>query len=536
VKRILVLLTLLALVLPAFAEGGSEASKIGFKETGLPIVDKPVTIKVFGQRTPNHRKPFNELPVPAKAEKETNVHVEWIEVPTTGITEKKNLMLASGDLPDAFAINMPDFDIVNYGAAKVFVPLQDLISKYAPNYKKVVAQKPDMAKFTKAPDGNTYTFARLNEGSWMRQTSIHYIYKPWVDKIGKGMPKTLDEFFDFAQAVKRTDLNGNGKADEMPIAWAAGESALGIPRTTPWFVFYAFGLPDNDTGNPATTHLFVEGGRVKFGPVEERYKSAIAYLSKLWKAGLIEPEAFTLTQTQLQAKARAVPVTYAVYSVWNIQDEWSLTDPRVNDYAPLPFITAPGVAKATPYRMPYPGWNRGHMAITKANKYPEVTVRWVDYLYDTYNSIEWIEGLIGSRLTKDAKGVVTIKDPPPGVNAQEWRMAETQPDVPLAATMEMYKGIFPFPMAEIKGSVIEAQYLPAWPKEFWTNPLIALDDMKQLNAMDPDINSYVTKTMARWVTQGGVEADWADYLKQLDKLGLSKMMQIRQAAYERSLK
>ncbi len=398
------LAALFALVVPAFAEGASEAKKAGFNETGLPIVSTPVTIRVFGQRTPNHRKAFTELPVLQKTEKATNVKIDWIEVPTTGINEKKNLMLASGDLPDAFAINMPDFDIVTYGAAKVFVPLQDLIEKYAPNYKKVVAQKPDMKKFTTAPDGNVYTFARLNEGSWMRQTSIHYIYKPWVDKIGKGLPKTTDELYDFALAVKRTDLNGNGKADEMPIAWAAGESALGVPRTTPWFVFYAFGLPYNNTGSPATAHLFVEGGKVKFGPVEERYKQAVAYLNKLWKAGLIEPEAFTLTQSQLQAKARSLPVTYAVYSVWNIQDEWSLTDPRVNDYVGMPFVTAPGVARATPYRMPYPGWNRGHMAITKANKYPEVTVRWVDYLYDTYNSIEWIEGLIGSRLTRDDQG------------------------------------------------------------------------------------------------------------------------------------
>jgi len=53
-------------------------------------------------------------------------------------------------------------------------------------------------------------------------------------------------------------------------------------------------------------------------------------------------------------------------------------------------------------------------------------------------------------------------------------------------------------MAEIKGSVIDAIYVPAWPKEFWTNPLHSVEDMKQLNAIDPDLNSYVTKTMAKW--------------------------------------
>ena len=197
-------------------------------------------------RGPLHRKPFNELPVVMKYEKLTNVKIDWIEVPAAGVNEKKNLMLASGDLPDAFATNLQDFDIVTYGAAKVFIPLQDLIEKYAVNYKKVIAQKPDIKKFTKAPDGNTYTFARLNEGSWMRQLSIHGIYKPWVDKLGKAMPKTTDEFYDLMVAIKRTDLNGNGKADEVPISMALGDpNAVG--RSQPWFVYYAFGLPTTDT-------------------------------------------------------------------------------------------------------------------------------------------------------------------------------------------------------------------------------------------------------------------------------------------------
>jgi putative aldouronate transport system substrate-binding protein len=193
-KRWIVLTVLLVLVVSAFAQITKDEKKAGFHETGYPIVDKPVTIRVFAQKAPLHRKPFNELPVVMKTEKITNVHVEWIEVPTAAIEEKKNLMLASNDLPDAFAINLQDFDIVTYGAAKVFMPLQGMIKDYMPNYKKVIAQKPDITKFTTAPDGNIYTFARLNEGSWMRQLSIHSIYKPWVDKLGKKMPTNIDEF------------------------------------------------------------------------------------------------------------------------------------------------------------------------------------------------------------------------------------------------------------------------------------------------------------------------------------------------------
>jgi len=530
-KRWLVFIVLLAMVVPAFATGtdeAKEAKKVGFHATGYPIVDTTVTLRVFAQKTPLHRKAFNELPVPMRYEKLTNVHIDWIEVPTASIEEKKNLMLASNDLPDVFAINMPDYDIVTYGAAKVFIPLEDLIKKYMPNYQKVIALKPDITKFTRAPDGHIYTLARLNEGSWMRQMSIAGIYKPWVDKLGKSMPKNTDEFYDLMVAMKNTDLNGNGKPDEIPISMAWGDLALGVPRITPWYIYYAFGLPANDTGSAwlPIANLFVEDGKVKYAPVDERFKQAVAYWNKLWKAGLIEPEAFTLTWAQERAKATQLPVTYGVWSDWNLQDDFPVDDARSKDYVPMPQFTAPGVARPVVYRQPYPGWNRGHWATTKVNKYPEVSTRFADTNYEPYASMEWIEGMIGSRLVKDDKGVVTMKNPPAGVATQEYRMAETQPDMPLAATMELYRTLFPAPVYEIKGTTIDQYYMPFWPKQFWSNPLIAPDLMKQLSAIDADIRSYVTKTQAKWITQGGIETEWADYLKQLETLGLSKMLSI----------
>jgi putative aldouronate transport system substrate-binding protein len=299
-------------------------------------------------------------------------------------------------------------------------------------------------------------------------------------------------------------------------------------------VYFAYGLPAMDTGQSwlPIANLFVEGGKVKFAPADTRFRDATAYMNRLWKAGLIEPEAFTLAWAQARAKATQQPVTYGVWSDWNLQDDFPVDDPRSKDYVPLEFFTAPGVSRPTVYRQPFAGWNRGHMAITKVNKYPEVTVRWVDYGYEPYNTMEWIEGMIGSRLVKDDKGVVTMRNPPAGVATQEYRMSETQPDMPLAATMEIYRTLFPAPVYEIKGSVIDQHYVPFWPNEFWSNPLIAPDQMKQLNAMDADIRNLVTKTQAKWITQGGVEAEWADYLKQLEALGLSKMLQIRQSAYE----
>lgn len=526
-------LVLFAIAISAFA-GGTNQARTGaaFNETGYPIVNTPVTLRILGIRGPLHRLPFNDLPVVAATEEVTNVHIEWIEVPAAGFQEKKNLMLASGDLPDAFATNMPDNDIVTYGAAGVFIPIQNLIDRYAPNYLALIAQKPDIRSFTTAPDGNIYSFARLNEGSWMRQLSVHGIYKPWVDNLGMRMPTNTEEFYNLMVAFKTRDPNGNGRADEIPIAMALGDTNA-IGRSQPWFVYYAFGLPAIDTDVAATSGLFVEDGRVKYAPADPRFRDATRFLNRLWSAGLIEPEAYTLNYNQINAKIQAEPVTYGVISHWNLNDLFSPGDYRQQAYAPLPMFTAPGVSEPAVYRQPYPGWNRGHMTITNVNKYPEVTVRWVDYLYEPYNTIEWIEGKIGSRLVKDERGVVTMLDSPPGMTGQEWRFAETQPDVPLGATMELYRTIFPAPLYELKGATLDEYYVPYWPDDFWPNPLISVDESKELNAIDADLRSYYTQMQAKWITQGGIDAEWNAYMARLESLGLSRMLQIRQAAYDR---
>lgn len=38
-----------------------------------------------------------------------------------------------------------------------------------------------------------------------------------------------------------------------------------------------------------------------------------------------------------------------------------------------------------------------------------------------------------------------------------------------------------------------------------------------------------------WIENGKVEAEWAAYLKELDRLGLQEWLKIKQAGYDRSV-
>jgi putative aldouronate transport system substrate-binding protein len=44
----------------------------------------------------------------------------------------------------------------------------------------------------------------------------------------------------------------------------------------------------------------------------------------------------------------------------------------------------------------------------------------------------------------------------------------------------------------------------------------------------------VNRKRAEWITNGKVEEEWNDYLAELERLGLSEWLEIKQAGYDRS--
>ena len=80
-----------------------------------------------------------------RLEDSTNVHIDSDNLPDTDFAEKKNLLLASGDLPDAFyGAGLSDYELITYGKDGTIIPLETLITQYAPNLNKLLEQRPDI--------------------------------------------------------------------------------------------------------------------------------------------------------------------------------------------------------------------------------------------------------------------------------------------------------------------------------------------------------------------------------------------------------
>ncbi len=71
-----------------------------FNEAGLPIVNKPVTLKVLTVRWGSMGDNFIQNQWLKDLDKNTNVNIEWQVMSSNDWNERKSIMLASGTLPD----------------------------------------------------------------------------------------------------------------------------------------------------------------------------------------------------------------------------------------------------------------------------------------------------------------------------------------------------------------------------------------------------------------------------------------------------
>ncbi len=106
--------------------GGNSADLV--TPQGLPVVKEPVTLTMMIMRTPDQTVSFKDMLAIQELEKRTGVHIEWIEVPQTALAERRNLAMATGDLPDAFIrCGFPLVDQIKYGEQGEILALNDLI-------------------------------------------------------------------------------------------------------------------------------------------------------------------------------------------------------------------------------------------------------------------------------------------------------------------------------------------------------------------------------------------------------------------------
>ena len=482
--------------------------------TGLPIVKEKETIKVM---VPGFTEP-NEMEFYKRMEEETNVRVEWEIFEYAQVKEKKNLMFASGDYPDAVGgWFLDDNDVMTYGPQGILVPIDGLIEKYAPNFSAFLNQVPDAKKVLTTPDKHIYTLPIYAEQPKTKDCA--FINKTWLDKLGLQIPTTTEEFYTVLKAFKERDPNGNNKKDEIPFSFHYKDGNAGH-----YSFFGSFGIIDR------TNHIGMKNGKVIYTAVQPEFKDAIIWFNKLYEEGLIDPEVFTHDTKQYRAKATQDPEILGVFTDW---DSYNIAgqERSEKDYVALPPLKGPTGIQL--WQEGDPSIFKNQFAITNAAKKPELILRWIDQNFDPETSVEVCKGPFDVTIEKTADGKIIFKTPPEGISYGEFRRNKSISSFPYAILPDMMDRIEKN-ANEVYKDKLDKIYEPYVCKETYPIVWFKPEEQQELQTINTDILKYVDEKVAKWIIgESSVNVDWDSYLNELKKMKLDRMIEIYQTAANR---
>lgn len=491
------------------------------------LVDEPTTLK-FAVRKSSAHGDFNEMPFVLKYEEQTGVHIEWEQIPSENYTEKKNLILASGDLPDAFfGEGLTDYDVMLYGQQGYLLPLDDLIEEHAPNIRAVFEKMPEARAASTMPDGHIYSLPYIEEMGIIYVQTIFYMNQTWLDNLGLEIPDTMDAYIEVLRAFRDNDANGNGDAgDEIPLTGVYANEQQGL-----FNLFSAFGRPDNPM------HIVVEDKEAVFTADKPEYRAAVETFHQMYQEKLIDPEFFTQNFNQMIAKGQSEDNVIGSMIVW--RDFQVVGGQRAADdfVAIEPLINSNGVRL----------WGRSNnsdvrkhaFSLTKDCVDPVLAIQWVDGLFDTMTSIEMNWGTFGDVQVLNDQGLYVTDyskaAEEQGITANEVRFHNTPGGgTPCAIFGDAYGTIIQMETGGAGRKVIldtlYAQYVPSESYPSLIN--YTEEQLDAINNYANEINTYVNDTTAKWIVEGGIEAEWDAFVAQLNAMGLADYMQVRQEALD----
>ncbi len=494
-----------------------------FNPTGLPIVNETVTYNVVAYQAPNSKKPMEEKYIFEKLEAETNVVLEFEEIPSTAWSEKLNIMVSTGDVPDA--IIGGQFANIESAIDAELIVAWDEYMDYLPQLQKIYDTYPiaDVASSYEG-DGKHYYFPSIGDKTYSETRAPLFINKTWLDTLGLPVPTTTDEFYETLVAFKNGDPNGNGVADEIPLANV--DEFFGPTFMDLFGAWDMMGIK-----NPMQTT--VRDGQLDFNPVTDNYRQALEYFSKLYNEGLMEAEALTMKAAVKNSKAVAEPAVYGAAVEWNIETYGANSDQYI---ALEPLIGPDGAQKYTfnDTVQVTPG-----MVIFEGCENPEVLMRYMDHANTGINTLiahYGEEGLL-FEVDEDAK-TYRVKDTEYaeiGESAESHRVTEgiqNNFSTPLASGYTLV-------MDDISSNKTKQNwtdmYEPYMFDEYFpfSTQIPQVDEQtNQINLLTNELDTYLSAFIADAIINGIDDEKWADHLSHCEALQYETVVAHHQARYD----
>lgn len=192
-------------------------------------------------------------------------------------TQKLNVTIASGDLPDVLIVNRTQ--LKQLAESDMVADMSDLYETYASDLTREVYNSEGPGILASATFDGRLMAVPYADAS-VESTQYLWLRQDWLDKLKLEAPKTMQDLRKIATAFTTQDPDGNGKNDtySMAITKSLYSGAMGTEG------FFA--------GYHSYPNMWVktEEGNLAWGSVLPETKDALRALAEMYAAGEIDPE------------------------------------------------------------------------------------------------------------------------------------------------------------------------------------------------------------------------------------------------------
>ncbi|NMA96302.1 MAG: extracellular solute-binding protein [Clostridiales bacterium] len=512
----------------------------------MPIVDEQITLTMFTTFPEGHADMWegpNEMPNMQALEEITNIKLDISAAPASEYGEKKNLLFASGDLPDIIYSTNAANDALKYGIEDdLIIALDELIEKYAYNFNLWVESEPDIKKQAIAADGKMYYMPGVDitgknypgQGFWIREE--------WVQDLDIDIPETLDELYNVLRLIKEKDPAGGGNT--LPLAGYSPDYL-----TTP-----IFGAHGTNQG------IYQVDGEIKFGPMEPEFKEALIYLNKLYSEELIASDYLTHdTDTYYANLIDNVAISSALRNAGMIKPLRAAgydTEECRNVFRPMKPI------KGTDGKHHWFSTDLGKVVkgngefISPSCEYQAEAMKWIDYKYSKEGSLTMTYGPRGKAWDFDDDGGRKLTDytlnNPDGLTPEDAMLRAGQMNWEYTVGVKGPRYAFstsrwPYLEEDVdhltshigrEPESLYTEYYENWldftgERQLPAHIIYTTEEEEEIDLLSQDINTFVSENMHKFIM--GVEPmeKWDDIVQQLNNLKVDRLIEIYQGALDR---
>lgn len=536
-RKVLALVLAGAMMMTALAGCGSSESKesnggaaaestakveesSNFNETGYPIVNEQITLKVMiAIRDNDSLINPDEMPAVQRLEELTNIDIEWETIKGSDWKTKTNLMFSSNEYPDIIiAVNGEGYiDDEEYGVTQgLVVPLDDYIEKYMPIYnERVAAETSDPTVSLVASDGKKYSVGYL-VGQNINTSAHSFINQEWLDAVGMETPTTVDELTEVLRAFKAKFPDG------VPLQMGLDTGYYGFRYMLPMF-----GIPAD-----ADKWIYIDDNKqVKFAPDQDGFRQCLEWLHQMYEEGLTDPEMLSQDYNTVETKLKEGNVGF--FHAWRLIAMGFDDGVAANSVC----IQPPSAEGTNSLMHRYLELARPCAFVTCTNEHIPETMRLLDAMLDTEMQFSLYYGeqdaTDGTGWTYNAENGKIDTLNTGAVEVKNYLDCNTM----FFAPGEYISSTFNMPAQRIEKTTYCKDYEAAGHIQKYSNdfldmaPLTA-EQLSDAGLTETDINTTVWEGVSDFVKDGVTDDGWNKFVSKFDTMGVDEYVQMYQTAVD----